>query len=81
MILLSVQARGALYAAILFLLCAAAVHAIRLAAIGYRSLRKKKPSKRSVPKPPPPEPVYFLVERKKKRPKPEYSEPKRIQFK
>ena len=49
--------------------------------IGYRSLGKKLP-----PEPPPkeknePEPVYFLVERKKKRVRSEYSEPKRINFK
>ena len=79
--LLSVQGQGALYAAIVFLLCIAIVHGIKLARIGWRTLGKKLP-----PSPPPkeneePEPVYFLVERKKKRARTEYSEPKRIKFK
>lgn len=79
--LLSVQTEGALWTVLLFLLCFILVHAIKLARIGYRTLVKKLPPQ----KPPKPqkqeEPVYFLVERKKKRSKPEYSEPKRIQFK
>ena len=79
--LLSVQGQGALYAAALFLVCIVIVHAIKLARVGWRTLGKKLP-----PNPPPKEkeeaePVYFLVERKKKRPKKEYSEPKRIKFK
>ncbi len=79
--LLSVQGYGALYTVCLFLLCIICVHAVKLVRIGYRTLRKKLP-----PDPPPkqktePEPVFYLVERKKKRPKPEYSEPKRFQFK
>ena len=73
--LLSIQAWGAFYTVILFLLCAFAVHAVRLAAIGYRSMKKQaRPAKKT-------EPVYYIVERKKKRPKSEYSDPKRIQFK
>ncbi len=79
--LLSVQGQGALYAAALILVCIVIVHAIKLARVGWRTLGKKLP-----PNPPPKEkeeaePVYFLVERKKKRPKTEYSEPKRIKFK
>ncbi len=79
--LLSVQGQGALYAAVLLLICIVIVHTIKLARVGWRTLGKKLP-----PNPPPKEkeesePVYFLVERKKKRPKTEYSEPKRIKFK
>lgn len=79
--LLSVQGNGALYTVCLFLLCIIFIHAIKLARIGYRTIRKKLP-----PEPPPkqkkdPEPVYYIVERKKKRLKTEYTEPKRIQFK
>lgn len=78
--LLSVQGQGALYAVILLLACIVIVHGIKLARIGYRTLGKKLP-----PTPPPKQtedadPVYFLVERKKKRAKTEYSEPKRIRF-
>ncbi len=79
--LLSVQGQGALYAVLILLIVIIVVHGIKLARIGYRSLGKKLP-----PEPPPKEkneaePVYFLVERKKKRVRSEYSEPKRINFK
>lgn len=81
MTLLSIQAFGALYTAVLFLICAIAVHAFRLARVGYRSMKKKPPEKKAEPAPEKTEPVYYIVERKKKRPKSEYSDPKRIQFK
>lgn len=79
MILLSVQGLGALYSALLFVLCVLLVHGIKLASIGYRVGKKLPPS------PPPkeekkPEPVYFLVEKKTKRKKTEYTAPKRIDF-
>lgn len=80
--LLSVQAQGALYSAILFLICAVVVHAFRLARIGYRSMKKKPAEKKaSAQTREKAEPVYYIVERKKKRPKSEYSDPKRITFK
>ncbi len=79
--ILSVQGQGALYTVLALIIVIIVVHGIKLARIGYRSLGKKLP-----PEPPPkeknePEPVYFLVERKKKRVRSEYSEPKRINFK
>ena len=78
---LSVQGQGALYTAIVLIAVIIVVHGIKLARIGYRTLGKKLP-----PDPPPEdkeprEPVYFLVERKKRRPKTEYSTPRRIDFK
>ena len=82
MTLLSVQGEGAAWTALLFLICVIVVHGVKLARIGYRTLFKKLP-----PAPPPKEPekksepVYYIVEKKKKRAKPEYSEPRRIQFK
>ncbi len=80
--LLSVQAFGILYTVILFLLCIVIVHAVRLAVIGYRFVKSKPAEKKSSSaKEQQPEPVYYIVERKKKRPKSEYSDPKRIQFK
>ncbi len=84
MVLLSIQSQGAIYTVILFVLCAVFVHAFRLAKIGYKSM-KKRPSDKKEPKSSAhaekPEPVYYIVERKKKRPKAEYSDPKRISFK
>ena len=79
--ILSVQGQGALYTVLVLIIVIIVVHGIKLARIGYRSLGKKLP-----PQPPPkeknePEPAYFLVERKKKRVRSEYSEPKRINFK
>ena len=79
--ILSVQGQGALYTVLVLIIVIIVVHGIKLARIGYRSLGKKLP-----PEPPPkeknePEPVYFLVERKKKRVRSEYSEPKRINYK
>ena len=79
--ILSVQGQGALYTVLVLIIVIIVVHGIKLARIGYRSLGKKLP-----PEPPPkaknePEPFYFLVERKKKRVRSEYSEPKRINFK
>lgn len=80
MTLLSAQANGFWWTLLLYLLCFIIVHAIKLAAVGYRTIGKHLP-----PEPPKepqktPEPVYFLVERKKKRPKKDYSEPKQINF-
>lgn len=82
---LSVQGFGALYTVLLFLLCVIVIHGIKLAKIGYRTMRKKLP-----PDPPPKEedkkehaePVYYIVERKKKRArtKTEYGKPKEIKF-
>ena len=79
--ILSVQGQGAMYTVLVLIIVIIVVHGIKLARIGYRSLGKKLP-----PEPPPKEknerePVYFLVERKKKRVRSEYSEPKRINFK
>ncbi len=78
--LLSAQSQGFFWCVTIFLLLFSIVHAAKLARLGYRTLFKKLP-----PEPPKipekqTEPVYFLVERKKKRPKKEYSEPKEISF-
>ncbi len=74
---LSVQWQGFWFLLLILLVCAALVHLMRLALLGYRAL-----TRRARPKPPPKEdPVYFLVERKKKRAKTEYGAPKQISFK
>ncbi len=80
MSLLSVQSHGFLWCLFLLVTCIIIVHGIKLAMIGYRTIGKKLP-----PEPPKapektPEPVYYLVERKKKRAKAEYAAPKKISF-
>ena len=79
--LLSVQGTGAALTIALFLFSLFIVHAIKLAKIGWRTLFKKLPPQEPKKPEPKPEPVYFIVERKKKKAKTDYSEPKRIQFK
>lgn len=69
---------GGVYAALLFAVCFSAVHIIKLARRGYRDMRKPP---EAPPEEKPAEPVYYIVEKKKKRPKAEYSAPKRVTFK
>ncbi|MBQ8296076.1 MAG: hypothetical protein IJX87_06590 [Clostridia bacterium] len=75
---------------VLFFLCFLGVHIAQLAKLGW-SVQKKTAEKPKTPPPepqkekaPPPkaqEPVYYIVERKQKRSKARYSEPKEIRFK
>lgn len=59
------------------------VHIVLLAKTGWEVKKPQKPK----PEPPkekpqkPPEPVYYLVEKRKKRPKNSYSSPREIHFK
>lgn len=85
--LLSSQSQGAVWLVVIFAICFIVVHGIKLALLGYRSLGKKQqtePEKKAEPKPSKPakvpEPVYYIVEKKKKKPKVSYSEPKEIRF-
>lgn len=80
MSLLSVQSQGFLWTFFLLILCVILVHGIKLAIVGYRTLGKKLPPESPKEPEKTPEPVYYLVERKKKRSKTEYSEPKQISF-
>lgn len=71
---------GFVYLLLTFIICFTLVHVIKLAAIGFASLKKKrqppaepKPEKKS-------EPVYYIVEKKRAR-KSTYTEPREIQFK
>ncbi len=73
---LSVQWQGFFFLLLLLMACAVLVHLVRLALLGYRALMR-----RARPQPPAQDPVYFLVERKKKRAKAEYGAPKKITFK
>ena len=79
--LLSVHAQGALYLFLMLLICIVIVQCVKLAILGYRTLGKKLPPTKPKKKEEKPEPVYYIVERKKKRAKAEYTEPRRIQFK
>jgi hypothetical protein len=88
--LLSVSALGFLWLSLLFLLCFSLVHLVRLAKFG-RVYQKQQQTKKTEPPPKPPEtktppkpqsgePIYYIVERKR-RAKTSFSEPKPIQFK
>lgn len=79
--LLSVQGTGAALTVALLLFCILVVHAVKLAKVGWRTLFKKLPPEEPKKPEPKPEPVYFIVERKKKKAKSDYSRPKQIQFK
>ena len=76
---------GALYLAILFILCFGAVTGAKLLQ-RYLAARKKPappPPAQKAEQPPPPEPktVYYLVERKRTAKRTEYKQPKKIDFK
>ena len=77
--LLAVQWLGGFYLCLLLFLCFVLVHIFKLARIGYRA-GKRLPREKPKPEPKTPEPVYYIVEKKKKRAKASYSEPKRISF-
>lgn len=79
--LLSVQGTGAVLTVALLLFCILVVHAVKLAKVGWRTLFKKLPPEEPKKPEPKPEPVYFIVERKKRKTKSDYSKPKQIQFK
>jgi len=93
--LLASSAWGIVWLTFLFLLCFLGVHIARLARLGwiYQKKPKKKapnspssPQKQNEPKKEalaqsPQEPVYYIVERKQRRAKPNYSTPKEIRFK
>jgi hypothetical protein len=92
--LLSTGARGALLSIFVFCLCFFCVHVAILAKRGWKlsfiknRIKKEKPpikAEKTTKTPPEPqkqpEPVYYIVERKKKRAKSSYSEPKEIRFK
>lgn len=88
--LLTAPFKGIIWLVVLFGVCFLLVHTARLVRFGqkYRKLQNPPPreEKKEPPAPekkaPPPtgEPVYYIVERKK-RTKSTFSEPKRIDFK
>lgn len=77
------EAIGILYLAILFVACFVFVHMVKLAVIGFKSVRKKPEEK---PQPEPekkkePQPVYYIVEKKRSKSRANYGAPREIKFK
>lgn len=80
MLFLSVQGRGALFTLCIFLICVIVVHIAKLALIGWNSFQKKTPKKEEKPeKQESAEPVYYIVEKKKKT-SPQYKKPRKFKF-
>ena len=76
---------GAFALTCIFLLCFLAVHTIKLIKLGWKTQYQTPPEKEekkedAQKKESAPEPVYYIVERKR-RAKTTFSEPKRIDFK
>ena len=86
-LLLSLPAQGFLWLVLLFAFCFSCVHLLKLARLGSDTLRKapppaeKKEEEKKAPAEQPQDPVYYIVEKKTRRPKSSYSEPKQIKFK
>lgn len=74
---LSVQGRGALFTVCIFLICVIVVHIAKLAFIGWRAYKKKEPKEKEEKDAP--EPVYYIVEKKKKT-SPQYKKPRKFKF-
>ena len=87
-LLLSHPLVGALSVSLLFIISFLCVHIVRLVKFGWIYQRKKLAFQKSEPvptpekqAPKPQEPVYYIVERKKRRAKSSYGEPKAFRFK
>ena len=91
--LLSANLLGMVWLTLLFLLCFALVHTVKLIRFGQKYCKAQNAKSTPAPTPqqqtsaqekttptPSGEPIYYIVERKK-RPKSTYTEPKRIDFK
>lgn len=86
-LLTSIPTKGFLWLIFLFFLCFLFVHFFRLAVIGIATLRQIAPTKpeegeeKKAPTQRAQEPIYYIVERKTRRKKASYGEPKEIRFK
>lgn len=73
---------GLVYLVVIFIVCFAVVHILKLASVGLKSLKprtdEKPPEKEQKPAPKS-QPVYYIVE--KKRAKRSYGQPREISFK
>ena len=91
--LLTTAANGIFCLILLFLFCFLCVHLIKFAQIGWKHQNKQpeKPTdntaektenkENKAPAQNPQEPIYYIVEKKTKRAKSSYGEPKQIRFK
>ena len=83
--LLSSGGIGFLLTILLFLLCFSGVHLLLWAKFGIENNHPKKeiPQEKTQEKAPAKEqePIYYVIERKRKKPKTTYSEPRQITFK
>lgn len=77
-------ASGVFWLIMLFAFCFFFVHLVLYAKAGWDAVHRKKPTPTEKPKDAQPEkkpePVYYIVEKKKKRPKSTFSEPREIHF-
>ena len=86
-LLLALPVKGFLWFLLIFALCFVGVHVLQLARVGWEYKKEKikkppaEPPKEEKKAPAVQEPVYYIVERKTRRAKSAYTEPKRIQFK
>lgn len=79
---------GFVWIALLFGFCFLSVHILKLARIGWQAPKSQAPQpqekeekKEEKKTPAPQEPIYYIVERKTRRAKSSYTEPKEIRFK
>jgi hypothetical protein len=89
-LLSTAQSIGGFFGVVLFFgLCFFAVHIVRYFKLAWQEKHPAPPepepkeeekSEEKAPAPPQ-EPIYYIVERKQRRSKPKYSEPKEIRFK
>lgn len=75
---------GVFWLIMLFIFCFLLVHILLFAKAGWDAKRTKPPSQQAEkpvePEKKQPEPIYYIVEKKKKRPKSAYSSPREIHF-
>ena len=95
-LLITVALQGGIWTIFLFLFCFVGVHVVKLARYGWEyqnsqqnkenaNINEPKPEEQTDKKKAPEqacaqEPIYYIVERKQRRSKPRYSEPKEIRF-
>ena len=88
-LLISLPLKGMLWTIILFLVCFIGTHVIILTRLGWEyqqqknepSAEKEKPTEeKKAPPDKQAEPIYYIVERKTRRAKSTYGEPKQINF-
>ena len=93
-LLIALGFQGLLWTFLLILLCFGGVYVVGLARLGWeykteqaktpapppKSIEKTKEEKKA-PAEKSQEPIYYIVEKKKRRPKTDYGEPKPFQFK